>query len=148
MSLLLCIPMLHAHMPSRCNAAMLQCKNCTTGIRAPQAQALLIELKPKGVVFSFLFVSHRQKLSAGGTAGGDGAEVWPYASAGQRGICPSATLDPDRHLEVRLTQTGKLTCDPVAKSRNSRCQCLMVSEQATGKSLSRLLSSCVRLYSC
>jgi len=43
---------------------------------------------------------YRQKLSAGGTAGGDGAEVWPYASAGHCGICPSATLDPDRHIEV------------------------------------------------
>lgn len=104
-SFLLCILMLHAHMHSCCNAAMPQCKRCANGIRASQAKALLIKLTPRGVVFSFLFFSHRQKLSAGGTAGGDGAEVWPYASAGHRGICPSTTLDPDRHLEVCLMQT-------------------------------------------
>ena len=87
------------------HAAMLQCKRCTTGIWASQAKALLLKLTPQGVVLSFLFLSHRQELSAGGIAGGDGAEVWPYASAGHRGICPSATLDTDRHIEVRLTQT-------------------------------------------
>jgi len=38
-----------------CNAAMLQCKRCTTGIWASLAKAVLIKSTPKGVVFSFLF---------------------------------------------------------------------------------------------